>query len=323
MWYGPLMAEHDALVLQRPRLPVAPGQYSWMTGGLHTFFYTNYGDVLNMSVPFERGFEITKLWDEHRVAAKMASDVFFGKPRVCDSFEEVSDDVDLVFVADCNFDGSDHLELARPGLEKGVPTYVDKPFADSLENARSILELSRKHDAPVFSLSILRAEPAFALFRNRIPEVGEVSFAAFHGYGSIPAGLVHTVSLSQLLFGTGFKFVQVMESERQTSVYLDYGERDDRPKQGVMINCDVGSRPFTSLTATIIGTKGQIHETVLGDYQYAAGSVEIIRMIRTMVETKKTPAIMMEVLETIATLDAFKVARETGKAAPVEDVRTG
>jgi hypothetical protein len=83
------MAEHDPLVLQRPRLPVEQGQYSWMTGGLHTFFYTNYGDVLNMSVPFQRGFEITKLWDEHRVAAEMASEVFFGKAKVCDTFEEV------------------------------------------------------------------------------------------------------------------------------------------------------------------------------------------------------------------------------------------
>ena len=88
-----------------------------MTGGLHTFCYTNYGDVLNLSVPSVGGFEIAKVWDEHREAAEMASAVFFGKPEVCDTFAEVSDDGDLVFIAACNYDGGDHLELATPGRQ--------------------------------------------------------------------------------------------------------------------------------------------------------------------------------------------------------------
>ena len=69
------MAEHAPLVFQRPRVPLQPRPYSWMTGGLHTFCYTNYGDVLNLSVPSVGGFEIAKVWDEHREAA-----LFFGKP---------------------------------------------------------------------------------------------------------------------------------------------------------------------------------------------------------------------------------------------------
>ena len=116
LWFGPLMADHDPLLFQRPRLPVRGGQYSWMRGGLHQFFYTNYHDVLKMTVPSVEGFEITRVWDEHREAAELAATVFLGKPQVCETFAEVSDDVDLVFVADCNDDGSDHLELATPGL---------------------------------------------------------------------------------------------------------------------------------------------------------------------------------------------------------------
>ena len=320
LWYGPLMAEHDPLVFQRPRLPVEPGHYSWMTGGLHQFFYTNYDDILNMSVPFVGGFEIAKVWDEHREAAEMAAAVFFGKPEVCDTFEEVSDGVDLVLIADCNCDGSDHLELAAPGLTKGVPTFVDKPFADSVANAAAILELGRKYDAPVYSQSICRVEPAFVRFRNRMPEVGVANFATLHGYGTEPAGLVHTVSITQLLFGPGIERVKVFEAERHTAVYLDYGDRADRPKHGVMINCDVGSRPFTAMTATVIGTIAQIHTTVLGDYAYAHGTCEIIKTIRDMVGTRKTPDSMGEVLETIAVVEAFKKARAEGEAVAVEDV---
>ena len=319
LWFGPLMADHDPLLFQRPRLPVKQGQYSWMRGGLHQFFYTNYHDVLNMTVPSVEGFEITRVWDEHREAAELAATVFLGKPQVCETFAEVSDDVDLVFVADCNNDGSDHLELATPGLEKGVPTYVDKPFADSIASAAAILELSSKHNAPVYSQSICRVEPAFVRFRNRLPEVGVANFATLHGYGTAPAGLVHTVSITQLLFGPGIKTVQVLEAERHCAVYLDYGDRPDRPRHGVMINCDVGDRPFTGMTITVIGTVSQIHTTVLGDYVYAHGTCEIIKTIRDMVSSRETPASMGEVLETIAVIEAFKKARETGAAVAVED----
>ena len=250
----------------------------------------------------------------------MASAVFFGKPQVCDTFEDVSDDVDLVFIADCNYDGGDHLELATPGLQKGVPTFVDKPFADSVAHATAILDLGRRHNAPIYSQSICRVEPAFVRFRNRIPEVGVPNFLTLHGYGTEAAGLVHTVSITQLLFGTGITRVKVFEAERHTAVYLDYGNRPDRPKHGVMINCDVGSRPFTSMTATVIGTVAQIHTTVLGDYAYAHGTCEIIKTIRDMVQNRKTPGSMSEVVETIAVVEAFKKARGTGEAVDVENV---
>ena len=83
------------------------------------------------------GFELVKLWDEDHEVAELASRVFLNKPMVCDSFEQVSDHVDLVFIADCNGDGSDHLKLATPGLEKGVATFIDKPFAHCSADLRN------------------------------------------------------------------------------------------------------------------------------------------------------------------------------------------
>jgi predicted dehydrogenase len=321
LYYGALMAEHDPLVLQRPSSAMKkkyPGA-GWMTGGNHMYFYSRYGHPREMTAPFVGGFEISRLWDQHRDAAEMAAQVFFGKPKVCDGFEEVSDDVDLVFIADCGGDGSDHLELARPGLQKGVPTFVDKPFADNTANCRAILELSRKHDAPVFSLSILRVEPAVARFRNRIPEVGEVNFATIQGGGTKPAGLVHAISITQHLFGPGIEAVQVLVAPKHTSVHLDYGDRPDCPKHGVMINCDVGTRPHSALAVGIYGTNGDIH-AVVDDFTHPAGAAEIVKMIKQMVLTRTAPPLMDEVLESIAVIEAFDKARETGRPAPVENV---
>ncbi|HWB54959.1 MAG TPA: Gfo/Idh/MocA family oxidoreductase [Tepidisphaeraceae bacterium] len=317
MWYGPLMMEHDAKVLQRPMPPEETEYYSWQKGGTHKFFYMNYENPLEMTVPFVGGFEIVKLWDEHRDAAEMASRVFYGKPVVCESYEQVSDDVDLVFLADCNYDGSDHLTLARPGLEKGVATYVDKPFADTVAHANEMIALARSHKAPLFSLSILRAEPAVARFRSRLAEVGRPAFATIQGAGFAPAGLVHTISTAQALFGTGIRDVRVMESGEQIAVHLDWGKRPDRPPQGVMINTNVGRRRFTVLCISAYGNRDDIHATFLGDLIYADGTAEIIRMIASMVETREVPPLMDEVLESIAAIQAAQESRRTGYSVPV------
>ena len=155
MWYGAQMDAHDPLLLRQP-MPVEDEMlYSWQRGGVHYFYYTIFCNPTRMTAPRVEGFRITKVWDEDRRSAEMFSRVFHGRPKVCDSFDQVSDDVDLVFVADCNYDGSDHLELARPGLEKGVPTFIDKPIARNLDDSLTIMALAAKHGANVLSLSML------------------------------------------------------------------------------------------------------------------------------------------------------------------------
>ncbi|MEX0612733.1 MAG: hypothetical protein WD229_11500, partial [Pirellulales bacterium] len=103
MWFGPQMQEHDPVLLERPLCfdDDRAGKYSWMTRGCHYFFYTHYSAPRRMTAKRVEGFEIVKLWDDDRDVAELASQVFLGKPMVCDSFEEVSDGVDLVFIADC------------------------------------------------------------------------------------------------------------------------------------------------------------------------------------------------------------------------------
>jgi predicted dehydrogenase len=321
LWYGPLMAEHDPLVLQRPKPDVGDPThpYSWQSGGVHMFFYARYGYPTTMSVPFVGGFEITKLWDEHRDAAEQAKAVFRGVPEVCDSPEQCSDDVDLVFIADCNLDGADHVELAMPGLKKGVATFIDKPFALTVRDCRTLMRLAETNGAPIFSASILRFDPSFQRFRNRIPEVGDVNFATLFGYGTHPAGLVHTVSATQSMFGAGIKTAQVHTSPKQTSVWLGYADDNPRgPKHGVMIHTKSGARPYTALAATIHGSLGDIHAMPLGDFEYPHGTAEIIRHIQRMVETRQTPAAeLADMVEAIAVIEACKKS-EAGGGKPVE-----
>ena len=156
MWFGPQMQEHDPILFSLPVPPDQPSKYTWMRGGIHYYFYTYYGNATQMTAPFVEGFEIVKVWDKDRTAAELASKILNSSPEVCNTFEEVSDDVDLVFIADCNGDGHDHLELATPGLEKGIATFLDKPFAHRMADVVTLLKLAEENNTPIMSLSIIQ-----------------------------------------------------------------------------------------------------------------------------------------------------------------------
>src|SRR5262249_31538425 len=150
-FFSPVFAEHDPYVFREPVLRdrIAQMPMAWQRGGMHRFYYAQIGRPERMTIPNVDGFEVVKLWDAHRDNAEILQRILCGKPRICETLDQASDDVDLVFISDCNFDGSDHLELARPGLQKGVPTFVDKPFAASLADVRELLRLAGEHDTPV------------------------------------------------------------------------------------------------------------------------------------------------------------------------------
>ena len=49
-----------------------------------------------------------------------------------------------------SLEGGADLARAKPLLEAGLPCFVDKPFACSVKDARAMVELSKKHKAPLF-----------------------------------------------------------------------------------------------------------------------------------------------------------------------------
>jgi predicted dehydrogenase len=197
-------------------------------------------------------------------------------------------------------------------LEKGIATFVDKPFATTVRECSAMINLAKKNDAPIFSASILRFDPAFEHFRSRLQEIGEVNFATFAGYGTHPAGLVHTIAATQTMFGAGISTAQVVTMPKQTSVWLDYDNNPRAPKQGVMIHTKMGTRPYTALAASVHGSLKDIHTMPLGDFEYPLGTAVIIRKIKQMVETRRTPEELTDMVEAIAVVEACKKSEATG-----------
>jgi len=326
MWFGPQMMDHDSVLFERPILVKEDRQekYSWMTRGGHYFFYTHYASPRRMTAPCVEGFEIVKLWDEDRKIAELASWIFHGKPEVCDRFDQASDDVDLVFIADCNGDGSDHLELSRPGLEKGVATFIDKPLASTLENALAIHDLADKHNAPVLSLSILQTNPATTRIRQRLGEVGAVDFGTVTAYNTHPAALIHAISIVHHVFGTGVRTVSSVVTPKHTSFHLDYGDApagETRPEHGVVIHCGVSGFRFTEMFVCAYGRGGAIQGEAMNDFTASEGSALILEHIRDMVHTGKPHQLGNEMVEAIAVMDAAKYAEKYGHSAVAKRTR--
>ncbi|MBO4304056.1 MAG: Gfo/Idh/MocA family oxidoreductase [Lentisphaeria bacterium] len=79
---------------------------------------------------------------------------------------EVTDDLEYA-VGDCDGimieinDPALHLEYFTKCAEFGKPIFLDKPFADTDENARKILTLAREKNIRLFSSSALRYDSAF------------------------------------------------------------------------------------------------------------------------------------------------------------------
>lgn len=322
MYYGALMAKHDPLRLREPlrdREGVQAKQ-SWMAGGAHFYFYTAYSDPRRITVPTVDGFEIAKVWDEDREVAGVFADVFLSRPRVCDTFAEVSEGVDLVFIADCNGDGADHLKLATPSLRKGVTTFIDKPFAYTVKDARALLRLARQHKAAMMSISILLQLPQATQFRDRFQELGAPEFGTIKGGGPSMAGHIHAISLAYHLFGDGVESVECVGASPLAHVHLDYGGKAHRPGAGVVLNCDSGGQPHCAFYASAYSSKGVVHSPPFDDWVFPEGAAQILRMIKAMVKKRQSQVSEASMLEPIAVAEAARLSQKRRKRVYLKDV---
>ena len=301
-WYGLLFAPADEhCVLSH--LPQC-----------HHYFY--YGHKVKFGpVP---GFELTKLYDpfppyqnmvrpqnDNRSNAEILSAVFMDRPKICSTLEEVSDNVDLVFIADANKCGEDHLELATPGLKNGIPTFVDKPFAHDLTDARAMVELAQEHDTPLMSASLLSVNPYVDHFRNKFAEIAPVGMGIVKGVGfDRLSGIIHGLSLAQNAFGAGVAWVQSMGTAPLEFVRLHYAKEHPELPNGkdVMVISSHLPGPHCGYHCEAYSRHGAVHSEWIDDYKFPLGGLIMMEKLRKLVETREPQisyATMLEVMEIV------------------------
>ncbi|MBO4631148.1 MAG: Gfo/Idh/MocA family oxidoreductase [Lentisphaeria bacterium] len=125
--------------------------------------------------------------------------------KVTEDFEEAVADCDAVFI-EIN-DPSYHLDYFRKCAALGKPVFLDKPFADSLDNAIEILKIAKENHIRFFTASSLRFDANIVKAHEEMPEIelgqtwGPLGKAAA-GSSIIWYG-VHTFEMLEKIMGPG------------------------------------------------------------------------------------------------------------------------
>ena len=128
--------------------------------------------------------------------------------EIVDSPEALLSKVDGVMIL--SLAGDAHLERARPFLEAGIPTYVDKPFACSLRDAAEMIRLAESHSATLFHASALSYSADVLEFQRELKVVGQLHGALSYGPAKRDPGNpglfhygIHAAAILFALMGSG------------------------------------------------------------------------------------------------------------------------
>ena len=121
---------------------------------------------------------VTHIWTQDRELSKniaLAALI----PNICNTLEEMIASVDGVLLA--RDDAENHAKYAIPVLEAGLPIYIDKPFALSIDAANRLWSTAKYYDQ-IFSCSALQFAKEFKVSNLDKDEIGDIKFI----WGTVP-----------------------------------------------------------------------------------------------------------------------------------------
>jgi len=298
LWYGAIFDGIDPVAY----FELDPAQYHHMTC-CHPAELTNKR---------AEGFKLVKVYDPDRKAAERLAAAFNGRPEVCAELGEVSNGVDLVFIDNESGDGDDHARLAKPGLEKGVPTFIDRPLASTVKDAQSLIRLARRRKTVLLSCSHMRLLPHLLRFRNRFAELEPVERGVIHGFGPNPAEAADSVEIAQALFAEEFggrvTRVQSMGRWPLEVMLMTYADRRrGRVLQALLANTHcAGARH-----AFHVSVQSNFKPIYLDDvdrFLQSEGGLAVMDAIKESIRTQRPVISYDDMLATVAALEAGRAS---------------
>jgi predicted dehydrogenase len=228
--------------------------------------------------------------------------------EIVDTLEQMLTKIDCVMIE--SNDGSVHLKLARPFIEAGMTTYIDKPFASSYADAVKLVDLAEKHNVSLFSSSSLRYAPEVQDFHAQAAEHGSVVGAAAWSPSSLHPrnpGMfhygIHGVETLYAVMGPGCEAVWcVFEEAAEVTVGL-WGDGRIGTMRGTRAGAhDYGFQAWCQSKVVMSGVSvGMIYR-------------ELLKRVATFFETGVSPLPIEETLEIAAFIEgALLSAQASGK----------
>lgn len=227
-------------------------------------------------------------------------------------FDEAVADCDVIFL-ELN-DPAMHLDYFRRCAPLGKPIFLDKPFADTLANARAIDALAKEYHIPYFTASKLRN---YAAVEECMAQGVSPSFAiAWGSIGTCPESTskivwygVHAFEILERAMGVGAESVLTLENAQGYDFQILYA--DGRTALVKMVQhsdcygclvCDAKEHRQASCNAS------------------SGTAVRLLRNVAAMARTGEPPFPIAESFEVMALLEAADKSLHSGKREQVERV---
>lgn len=258
---------------------------------------------------------ITHVFDRDPASAAMFAEAFPGV-QVATSLEAMVQEVDAIWLGDASGLGEDHFDLIAPGLERGLPTFCDKPIGASVEGTRKILEFAQAKRAPLMSSSLFRHQwgTETALRMRDSKEFGDLQYViASQGGGYSDRGWLiyghHPIWMVMTLCGAGVEAVSLYTRENTCRAWITYADR--MPGEVWYGRPDITSH-YCSTSVHFAKKTCEYTPAIEGAYWFGH-HYQMFRMasvFREMVKTRIEPVPHQEILEVTAIIHAGVKSRQ-------------
>lgn len=207
----------------------------------------------------------------------------------CVTVEELCEKSDYILLL-APSDPQVHLMLAQMVLPFGKTTYIDKTFADSLENAKKIYELADKYNTKIFSTSALRYAEELDGFKEKTV----TGVATTGNGGSLEEYGIHQIEMIVKLMGTEAQSVKLFHQKALSTAIISY--KGDRM---ATLSFGFSGNPYSADIQTAEDNSAS-YRKVGSEYFY-----NLIKDILKFFESGKEPFDRAETFTAIAIRDAI------------------
>jgi predicted dehydrogenase len=235
--------------------------------------------------------------DASTLAQKYGIDAVAGEPT------ELLGQTDLVLVVDDTGGGTTHVPLARPFVDAGIATFIDKPMTPDLGEAQALFALAETRNVPVFSASALRFAAELEASRDAFRALGELSSVVSVGPGEWFYYGVHAVEQLFTVAGGDVEWVQRFSFADRDVAVLSYA--NGGPTAVVQTLRDAAY----AFHVTAYGKEG-LHAAQVKDS--TAYYTNLVRAAVEMARTRVAPIAAAETLNLLAVLQAGVTSADRG-----------
>lgn len=160
---------------------------------------------------------VTHIWTQDR---KISEDIAGASliENVVENMVDMIGQVDAVILA--RDDGENHLKMAKPFIEEGIPILIDKPLTDNAEDLKKFVRYYEE-GRPIMSCSSMRYADSILELKGKIGRIliaNAVTPKYWRTYG------IHLIEGIYALMGGGIESVQNIGYDGEEIVHLHYGD---------------------------------------------------------------------------------------------------